>query len=220
MKSSRVGGWAICALAIVFGVAAAGRPDDLDAQLSVVLRRAGFTGQIESTLERRLGRPVDPELADLGRSLLFFDKITALHSDNACAGCHSPSRAFSDTQSIAVGRSEQQPRWPEPVRSAQSASHADARQRGVRPRVDVERPFLRSLGRPVRQLRWLHVSASRRNDALYAARSDHRHAAHRAGASAANRAGRIGRLHRNSGNDRSAVRAVRRWPGRCRASSG
>jgi cytochrome c peroxidase len=34
---------------------------------------------------------------------LFFDKIPSLHSDNACAGCHSPSNGFGDTQSIAIG---------------------------------------------------------------------------------------------------------------------
>jgi cytochrome c peroxidase len=49
-----------------------------------------------------LGRPINAELANLGR-LLFFDKIGGLHSDNACAGCHSPSAGFGDTQSIAIG---------------------------------------------------------------------------------------------------------------------
>ena len=75
---------------------------DIDTELSAVLRRAGFTGQIESTLERRLGRPIDRRLAELGR-LLFFDKIAALRGDNACAGCHSPTAGFGDTQSIAIG---------------------------------------------------------------------------------------------------------------------
>jgi len=62
----------------------------------------GFTGTVESQLEKRLGRPVDPVLSDLGRQL-FFDKIMGLHSDNSCAGCHSPTAAFGDTQSIAIG---------------------------------------------------------------------------------------------------------------------
>jgi cytochrome c peroxidase len=75
---------------------------DIDSALSAVLRRVGFTGQVESTLERRLGRPVNRRLADLGR-LLFFDKIGALRGDNACAGCHSPTAGFGDTQSIAIG---------------------------------------------------------------------------------------------------------------------
>ena len=77
-------------------------PISLDARLARSLARAGFTGRIESTLERRLGRPVEPELATLGRDL-FFDKILGLHGDNACAGCHSPTNGFGDTQSIAIG---------------------------------------------------------------------------------------------------------------------
>jgi cytochrome c peroxidase len=80
----------------------AGPSDALDAQLTGVLRSAEFTGAIESTLERRLGRKIDPELAELGR-LLWFDKLPALYHDNACGGCHSPSNGFGDTQSIAIG---------------------------------------------------------------------------------------------------------------------
>jgi cytochrome c peroxidase len=75
---------------------------DAYSQLAAVLRQVGFTGSAGSALEARLGRPVDPKLANLGR-LLFFDKISSLNSDNACAGCHSPSTAFGDTQSIAIG---------------------------------------------------------------------------------------------------------------------
>jgi len=77
-------------------------PVSLDARLARSLARAGFTGRIEETLERRLGRPADAELAALGRDL-FFDKILGLHGDNACAGCHSPTNGFGDTQSIAIG---------------------------------------------------------------------------------------------------------------------
>lgn len=43
----------------------------LDAALKLVLDQKGFTGRIEETLESRLGRPINPQLADLGR-LLFF----------------------------------------------------------------------------------------------------------------------------------------------------
>ena len=75
---------------------------NLDRQLAEVLSQAGFTGKIAATLETRLGRPVDRRLADLGR-LLWFDKSGGLHSDNTCGGCHSPSRGFGDTQSIAIG---------------------------------------------------------------------------------------------------------------------
>jgi cytochrome c peroxidase len=74
----------------------------LDTALSVALTLLGYTGDIESSLEDRLGRPVDPALADLGR-LIWFDKLGALHDDNACAGCHAPSAGFGDTQSIAIG---------------------------------------------------------------------------------------------------------------------
>jgi cytochrome c peroxidase len=74
----------------------------LDRQLAKVLAALGFTGGIESKLEARLGRPLDPALADLGR-LLFFDKILGLHNDNSCAGCHSPAFGFGDSQPMAIG---------------------------------------------------------------------------------------------------------------------
>jgi cytochrome c peroxidase len=74
----------------------------LDAQLAERLRATGFTGRIESTLTARLGRPLDPRRADTGR-LLWFDTILGLNDDNACAGCHSPTAGFGDTQSIAIG---------------------------------------------------------------------------------------------------------------------
>lgn len=74
----------------------------LDQPLTRVLRDAGFTGRVESTLEARLGRQLDPALADLGR-LLFFDKILGLHDDNSCAGCHAPAFGFGDAQPMAIG---------------------------------------------------------------------------------------------------------------------
>src|SRR5688572_9481277 len=74
----------------------------LDTRLARVHRKPDFTGRVESTLEERLGRRIDPQLANLGR-LLFFDQVHSLHRDNACAGCHSPSNGFGDTQSIAIG---------------------------------------------------------------------------------------------------------------------
>jgi cytochrome c peroxidase len=70
--------------------------------LASKLKEHGFTGAMASTLELRLGRKVDPKLADLGR-MLFFDTIGGLHDDNTCAGCHSPSAGMGDTQSIAIG---------------------------------------------------------------------------------------------------------------------
>src|ERR1041385_6723803 len=80
----------------------AAQNDSLDQELTARLQQLGFTGKVESTLERRLGRRVDPARANLGR-LLWFDTITGLNNDNTCAGCHSPTHGFGDTQSIAIG---------------------------------------------------------------------------------------------------------------------
>lgn len=77
-------------------------PDDLNQQLREILAANQFTGRVESTLEQRLGRRIDPAKAELGR-LLFFDKFVGLHGDNSCAGCHSPMNGFGDSQSIAIG---------------------------------------------------------------------------------------------------------------------
>ena len=74
----------------------------LDISLRLALGLLGYTGAVGSTLEERLGRPLDPALADLGR-LIWFDKSGGLHDDNACAGCHAPADGFGDTQSIAIG---------------------------------------------------------------------------------------------------------------------
>ena len=91
----------VCLLGL--SIAAIPRPSaSLDEELQAVLREAGFTGRIESTLEQRLGRRLNPQLADLGRNL-WFDTLTGLNDDNACAGCHSPTAGFGDTQSISIG---------------------------------------------------------------------------------------------------------------------
>ena len=90
---------------VVYGADAAHeQPEsgDLDRRLATVLRSAGFTGTIETTLEARMRRRLDRRRADLGR-LLFFDNRLGLHEDNSCAGCHSPAFAFGDSQSIAIG---------------------------------------------------------------------------------------------------------------------
>jgi cytochrome c peroxidase len=78
------------------------RPSRLDRELSVVLERAGFTGTVGTSIERRLGRPIDRRLADLGR-MLWFDTSGGLHDDNSCGGCHSPANGLGDSQSIAIG---------------------------------------------------------------------------------------------------------------------
>ncbi len=74
----------------------------LDAELKTALSDAGFTGTVGDSLEARLGRDLDLELADLGR-LLWFDTVVGLHDDNSCGGCHSPTNGWGDTQSIAIG---------------------------------------------------------------------------------------------------------------------
>ena len=76
--------------------------DGLDAELQAHLAALGFTGRVASTLEARLGRRIDHQLADLGR-MFWFDPIRGLNDDNTCGGCHSPTNGFGDTQPIAIG---------------------------------------------------------------------------------------------------------------------
>ena len=76
--------------------------NDLDAVLNAYLTEHGFTGRIGSTLETRLGRKVNQQLAEVGR-MLWFDPIGGLNDDNTCGGCHAPGNGFGDTQSIAIG---------------------------------------------------------------------------------------------------------------------
>ena len=88
--------------AVTTNAVVAKRPGDLDAALRGYLNQLGYTGRIAPTLEARLGRKIDRQLAEVGR-MLWFDPITALRGDNACAGCHSPTDGFGDSQSIAIG---------------------------------------------------------------------------------------------------------------------
>ena len=90
-----------CALTLAAHISAAGGAG-LDDALEAALARHGFTGRIESTLETRLGRRVDRQLADLGR-LLWFDTVTGLNDDNNCSGCHSPANGLGGSESIAIG---------------------------------------------------------------------------------------------------------------------
>ncbi len=84
------------------GLAQAADSDNVDERLRAALKNAGFTGKVEATLTARLGRRLNPKLAELGK-LLFFDTSGGLHDDNTCAGCHAPSDGLGDTQSIAIG---------------------------------------------------------------------------------------------------------------------
>lgn len=94
----------ILAVLLALPIAQPALADDnqLDTALAAVLDQYQFTGKVESTLEDRLGREFDENLAKLGR-VLFFDEIVSLHDDNACAGCHGPQAGFGDTQSISYG---------------------------------------------------------------------------------------------------------------------
>ena len=96
----------LAATILLLGVSAAtslaDTSSDLTRQFQAVLAQHKFTGKIESTLTKRLGRPLDPLKVELGRSL-FFDKFLGLHGDNSCAGCHSPRHGLADSQSIAIG---------------------------------------------------------------------------------------------------------------------
>ena len=149
---SRVG--ALLAISLTFvSLSALGQKsgDDgkLDQKLLKILHQSGFTGRVESSLEARLHRKVNPQLADLGR-LLFFDVAGGLHDDNTCAGCHSPSSAFGDTQSIAIGVQSNLDRWSEPHRAPQPAAHSFHGQYRFLPKTHVERPVPFPLWRPVR----------------------------------------------------------------------
>src|SRR5687767_8611414 len=93
----------VWASSVALVVHAAGEGNsDLDKALARVLRQHDFTGRVEASLEDRLGRRIDADLANIGR-MLWFDNAHSLHRDNTCAGCHSPSNGFGDTQSIAIG---------------------------------------------------------------------------------------------------------------------
>ena len=83
--------------------ASASSTDDvLNEQLSAILGQHGFTGRVGLSLEQRLGRKIDKQLADLGR-LAFHDSLLGLNDDNSCSGCHSAPLGFGDSQSIAIG---------------------------------------------------------------------------------------------------------------------
>src|SRR5688572_33148941 len=73
--------------------------DVLNEQLVSLLSQHGFTGRVGLSLEQKLGRKIDNQLADLGR-LAFHDSLLGLNDDNSCSGCHSAPFGFGDSQSI------------------------------------------------------------------------------------------------------------------------
>ena len=149
---------------------------------------------------------------DTGR-MLWFDTITGLNDDNACAGCHSPTNGFGDTQSIAIGDRQQRHRRAGPRRAAQPAAGADGAQHGVLPEPDVERPLLVALRRPVRSSAGFLFPAPEGTSLSVPAAP-----ARRAGVHPADRAGRGGglRLRRRQRRDPSrggaAAQRRRRLP--------
>jgi len=102
LKLSSILLFIICCGLVAVTPRSAAKPADLDQLLEATLSQHGFTGRIEYTLEQRLGRHINNQLADIGRRL-FFDTVTGLNNDNNCSGCHSPTNGFGDTQSIAIG---------------------------------------------------------------------------------------------------------------------
>ena len=136
-------------------------PLSLDAKLARVLHHASFTGRVESTLEKRLGRPIDPDLADLGR-LLFFDKDPGPARRQRLRGLPLAVQRLRRHAIDRHRRPEQRARRPAPRRPAQPAPHADGPQHRVLPEAHVERPLPQRLGRSVRQLAGLHCSRARR----------------------------------------------------------
>ena len=73
----------------------------LDDQLSTVLNHHGFTGRVGSSMEQRLGRKIDNQLADLGRNL-FHDTIVGLNNDNSVRRLKGPSRPVQGAEARAA----------------------------------------------------------------------------------------------------------------------
>ena len=84
------------------GASGTTRDETLNEELAAVLSQHGFTGRVGLSLEKRLGRRIDNQLADLGR-LVFHDSLLGLNDDNSCSGCHAAHLGFGDSQSIAIG---------------------------------------------------------------------------------------------------------------------
>lgn len=93
---------AVAVVVVTPRTSANGVDSALNDELSAVLSQHGFTGRVGLSLEQRLGRKIDNQLADLGR-LAFHDSLLGLNDDNSCAGCHAAPLGFGDSQSIAIG---------------------------------------------------------------------------------------------------------------------
>ena len=186
--------WA-SSLALVVQAADDDRGSSLDGRLARVLRQHDYTGRIESTLEDRLGRRIEADLANLGR-LLWFDNVHSLHRDNTCAGCHSPTNGFGDTQSIAIGVDNNGLVGPNRTGPRNQRRSPMVVNTAFYPKLMWNGRFFANaapgkLGDPFSNVR-VHVPA-RRKAAI--ARAIHRSPAAGAGAHSADRAGRSRGLH-------------------------
>src|ERR1044072_3973021 len=90
------------AMSLARGTAARAGGSALDEALRAALDEQGFTGRVGQSLEARRGRRVDKQWPPWAR-LAFHASLLALGDDNSCAGCHAAPVGFGDTQSIAIG---------------------------------------------------------------------------------------------------------------------
>ena len=99
----------------------------LDQQLETVLAQHGFTGRIESTLERDWAAPSTVS-SRTPAGCSFSTPSAGLNNDNNCSGCHAPTHGFGDTQSIAIGIDNNGIVGPSRTRPAESTPHVRCRQ--------------------------------------------------------------------------------------------
>ena len=196
---------------------AAGVNAQLNAMLKSVLQQAGFTGRIESTLEARLGREIDPALANLGQ-LLFFDRGGGLHDDNICAGCHSPAAGFGDTQSIAIGVQNNLVVGPDRTGPRNQRRSPSVVNTAFYPSLMWNGRFSAPSGYPFDNSLGFLFPPPEGATKFPAKRPARQAPAGRPSAHPADRTRRSRRLHRNEGHDQPALRSVRRWQGECCAA--
>ena len=128
-----------------------GAPQDpLDAQLRGRLAQLGFTGDVESTLKTRLGRPVEP------RPREYRPAAVVRHRHRSARRQHLRRLPLADTrlrrQPADRDRDRQQrDRGAGPRRAEEHAPRADGPKHRVLPGADVERALQLTLGRPIRQ---------------------------------------------------------------------
>ena len=143
---------------------ARGRPSadrGVDAQLSTQLRELGFTGRIESTLDRAARPAARPAAGGHGQDALVR------HDHRPERRQHLRRLPFADerVRRHAVDRDRdrlERDRRTEPSRPPQPAAGADGAQHRVLPEPDVERPLLVALGRPVRSKRGIPLPGARK----------------------------------------------------------